>query len=64
MRLVHVVPRVGGGLLVGLCGDICGAVEGLEAGEESASAGVYGGGVFELGRGVREMTESVYDIVR
>lgn len=40
MRLVHVVPRVGGGLLVGLCGDICGAVEGLEAGEESTGAGV------------------------
>ena len=61
MSLVHVVARVGGSLLVGLCGDIGGAVEGLEAGEEGASADVDGGGVASELCGVDEGAEGVDD---
>ena len=62
--LVHLLARVGGGLLVRAGGMIGGAVEGLEAGEEGASADADGCGVMVEVGGGDEVAESVELLVR
>lgn len=63
VRLVHLVARVGGRLLVCACGGVGRAVERLEACKEGAGADMDGGLVIGSDAGVGEVAEVVEDMV-